>query len=244
MKKSINTVLIVVFFIIISVVFFIIQTILFKNQRESLFLIFQDMIFLPFNIIFITILLGQIVGRRGKQVRLSKLNILINEFFSEVGNSIILSFNAYVTNIDDFANLLDFSDNFTVKQFDKVIKMVPSASIIVKIQNNGLDDLLASLENSKSLLIRMLENQNILEHDEFTEMLIAVHHVLDELRNRDDLNLLTAKDANHLSYDILRAYPLLIKQWVLHMKNLKNDYPYMFSLILRKNLFGLSKISY
>ncbi len=86
-------------------------------------------------------------------------------------------------------------------------------------------------------MLRLLENQNLLEHDSFTDLLWAVFHLSEELTARSDLSALPDKDHEHLSGDIKRAYTHLIREWLKYMKHLKNDYPYLFSLAVRVNPF-------
>ena len=83
----------------------------------------------------------------------------------------------------------------------------------------------------------MLENNNLIEHDTFTDMLWAIFHITDELQCRENLEGLPKTDTAHLSIDILRAYKLLISEWLDYITYLHNDYPYLFSLEVRKNPF-------
>lgn len=76
------------------------------------------------------------------------------------------------------------------------------------------------------------------EHDTFTDMLWAVFHVTEELDSRDMLVSLPPKDLEHLSIDIKRAYQFLIVEWLYYMNHLKKEYPYLFSLAVRKSPFN------
>jgi hypothetical protein len=86
----------------------------------------------------------------------------------------------------------------------------------------------------------ILQNPNLLEHETFTELLWAVFHLTEELAKREDTKNLSAKDYEHLSGDIKRAYTLLISEWLDYMKHLKDKYPYLFSLAIRTNPFDPS----
>lgn len=66
--------------------------------------------------------------------------------------------------------------------------------------------------------------------------------MLDELENRSTLTGLPENDMNHLSLDIERAYELVIKEWVESMIHLKKEYPYLFSLAIRKSPFSDNEI--
>jgi 2-oxo-4-hydroxy-4-carboxy--5-ureidoimidazoline (OHCU) decarboxylase len=59
-------------------------------------------------------------------------------------------------------------------------------------------------------MLRMLENPNLLEHDTFTDMLLAVFHVTEELIARETLNELPNSDVDHLTNDIDRAFKTLL----------------------------------
>jgi len=86
-------------------------------------------------------------------------------------------------------------------------------------------------------LLRLLENPNLLEHEQFTELLWAAFHLADELSHRSSVRDLPETDCRHLSGDIKRTHALLVREWLSHMEHLKVDYPYLFSLAIRTNPF-------
>ncbi|MEA5084959.1 hypothetical protein SDC9_146037 [bioreactor metagenome] len=90
-------------------------------------------------------------------------------------------------------------------------------------------------------MLNLLANPNLLEHDSFTDMLWAVFHVIDELQTRGEFDKQDKDDIDHLSNDILRAYTALIIEWVGYMNYLQNEYPFLFTLALRKNPFLKNK---
>jgi hypothetical protein len=89
----------------------------------------------------------------------------------------------------------------------------------------------------RSFILGMLQNPNLLEHEEFAETLWAVMHLTDELVARKSLDGLPEPDMNHLSVDVQRAYKALVEEWLHYMEHLKTDYPYLFALALRTNPF-------
>lgn len=86
-------------------------------------------------------------------------------------------------------------------------------------------------------MLRLLENQNLLEHDAFTGLLMAVFHLAEELESRPDLSGLSELDLRHIAGDMQRAYSLLISEWLSYMKHLRDNYPYLFSFAMRTNPF-------
>jgi hypothetical protein len=82
-----------------------------------------------------------------------------------------------------------------------------------------------------------LENPNLLEHESFTDLLWSVFHLTEELIYRANIRQLPETDYEHLASDIKRAYTLLVFEWLSYLKHLKDDYPYLFSLMVRTNPF-------
>ena len=77
------------------------------------------------------------------------------------------------------------------------------------------------------------------EHDSFIPLLLAVFHLAEELAVRDHLTNLPPSDFDHLSVDINRIYGSLIIEWLTYMKQMKIEYPHMFSLAMRTNPFDV-----
>ena len=73
--------LFIIILLSVSCLFFILQNVLFHNTHEGLFLIFQDLIFLPIHVVLVTLILDKIISMREKEEKIERLNILINDFF-------------------------------------------------------------------------------------------------------------------------------------------------------------------
>ena len=72
------------------------------------------------------------------------------------------------------------------------------------------EELASILTKYKTYTLNMLGNDNLLEHDSFTDMLWATFHVADELQTRRDFSNLEKSDIDYLSTDILQAYTAMI----------------------------------
>jgi len=93
------------------------------------------------------------------------------------------------------------------------------------------------------MMLRLLENPNLLEHDTFTDLMLAVFHLHDELACRDQVTDLPEKDLAHLAGDIKRAMQWVVSEWLFYLRHLKEHYPYLYSLEVRKNPFDPEAIN-
>ena len=127
--------------------------------------------------------------------------------------------------------------NWNNSAFSQTIKFLNDFDLAVKCDAKELESLKALLQNKRDFLIRMIENPNLLEHDTFTDMLLAIFHITEELIARDEFNDNNASDMLHLANDIKRALKTLLIQWVEYLQHLSAEYPYLYSLEVRRNPF-------
>lgn len=177
------------------------------------------------------------IKRREKEVRTEKLNMIIGLFFSELGGKLLRSLCAADPNRNAMAEKLSVSADWTDRQFQDKTRELAQASYRVDIEKATLEYMEKLLTAKGDLLLRLLENPMILEHETFTELLRAIFHFRDELMNRDQLEGLPNADKRHLAGDMERIYRLLVSHWLAYMSYLKKNYPYLFSLAMRTNPF-------
>ncbi|MDA8441644.1 MAG: hypothetical protein M0Z55_04640 [Peptococcaceae bacterium] len=227
--------------IISSAVLYSLQILLFHSPRDTAFYLFQDLAFVPIQVILVTLLLDTLLTAREKQEKLLKLNTVISAFFSEVGSATIALMAASNLNLVALQECLKVNPDWSKADFNKASGLVEEFELQIKCTTSQLERLKKYLGTKKPYMLRMFDNPNLLEHDTFTDMQWALYHVLDELESRESLEGLPGSDLTHLSNDIVRAFRLLLIEWVSYMKYLKNDYPYLFSLAIRKNPFEVGR---
>ncbi|MFA6866966.1 MAG: hypothetical protein WCR54_05565 [Clostridia bacterium] len=238
MKNTKFNRIIIIILILCSIIFFVLQQLFFHDIHESEFLIFQDLLFLPIEILLVTFILDKVLHNREKKQRLEQLNTLIGVFFNEMGNNIITLLNPYISNLKDVQELLNIKSDWEDKDFNDTIKKIRSYSFKADYTLEELEQLKSDLLRKKTSLIQIFNNPSLFEHDTFSNMLWALYHLINELENRLDISFLPATDISHLSGDIVRAYGLLIPEWLMYMNHLKKNYPYLWSLALRSNPFA------
>lgn len=96
------------------------------------------------------------------------------------------------------------------------------------------------MDNRRTFLLNLLENSNLTEHETFTDTLLAVCHLSDELSLRKDFTTSPAADISHLAVDINRAYQSIIREWIFYMNHIRQEYPFLYSLAVRSNPFNSS----
>jgi len=194
-----------------------------------------NLAFLPVYVLFVTLVIEKVLKERERHAIRQKLNMVIGVFFSEVGTAMLRDCLGFVRNADELAKSLGISLLWTPDDFKKATGHLARHRIEVDSRKGDIVCLKRFLVERRGFMLGLLENPNLLEHDEFTDLLWAVFHLTEELEARHSFAGLSAADLDHLSGDIKRAYSCLLREWLAYIQHLKEDYPYLFSLAVRTN---------
>jgi hypothetical protein len=161
--------------------------------------------------------------------------MVVGVFFNEVGTELIALCVERTKNRDSLQSALSIDGSFDDRAYKEKKGFVRSFGFELAIDAGFLKRLDTLLRGKHHELISLLENPNLLEHDGITDLLWAVFHLSNELYHRNNFKRLPASDIEHLRGDLMRAYKLLLIEWLNYMMHLKSNYPYLFSIALRIN---------
>lgn len=237
MKRANWLGMLVISFLLLSLVIYYIHFLIFKDSTFIFKYFVAQMGFLPISTALVTIVLNQLMGKREKNIRLQKLNMVIGAFYSDVGSDLLRLFASSDFEASNFGRYLRLNPAWSKADFDQAKRNVRDLNLDSIVLPPQLIELRSFLGMKRNHLLRLLENPNLLEHETFSQLLRAIFHLAEELAGRADLSHLPNTDYTHLKGDISRVYILLINQWIDYMENLHNNYPYLFSLAIRTNPF-------
>ncbi|MBN2374942.1 MAG: hypothetical protein JXD22_00975 [Sedimentisphaerales bacterium] len=226
-----------VLLILLSVFCYAVHFVIFRDAHHIFIYLVGDVAFVFIEVLLVTVIIHQLLSDREKRVVLQKLNMVIGAFFTRMGSDLLKLVSDFDANNSKLAKHLVMEQNWSPKQFLEIRKVMENHDYEIDIATGDLKGLKKLLLEHNDFVLRLLENQNLLEHESFTELLWAVSHLAEELSHRKNLENLTEKDGKHLAGDIKRASCILIREWLSYMEHLKNEYPYLFSLALRTNPF-------
>jgi hypothetical protein len=221
-----------------SALFYYGHFLIFHDPHHIFIYMVGDIAFVPLEVLLVTIIIHRLLDRKEKVVRLEKINMVIGVFFTELGSDLLESLTPLYARRDKVLDDL-FSDikGWDDGRYTLALASLKKISPRIRCSPDDLAALNGLLREKKEILVRLLENPNLLEHENFTELLWAITHVAEELEARKDLHSLTETDVAHLNGDVNRAFAILVREWVLYMGHLRKRYPYLFSFALRTNPF-------
>jgi voltage-gated potassium channel len=190
---------------------------------------------------FLTIItnITQVLVQRGQnRLRIRRLNMIIGVFFTEVGNDLLHIFTQFDSNINKIRKDCLLNQDCSETDFNSLQKKLKFHEYAIDPKLVDLEKLAEFLKQKGDLLLRQIENPNLIEHEPFAELLWSVIHLRDELMARRSLVNLSEADIEHLANDAKRAYSALVLRWVDYLRHLKRSYPYLFALAVRVNPFS------
>jgi len=223
--------------ILLSIFFYAVHYAAFRDLHHILIFLIGDIAFVFLEVLLVTLILHQLLNDREPRSMLKKLNKVIGAFFCAVGTPLLPYFRDFDKAVDAIMNRLAVDGRWSHEQFEQMRDVLIHHKCEIDPLAGDLAHLREFLIRERQFLLGLLENPNLLEHEEFTELMWAVFHLADELSHRTTVVGLAKTDYEHLAGDIARAYSLLLREWISHLEHLKISYPYLFSLALRTNPF-------
>lgn len=234
MKKHKEIILVGLVLIGLSVVLHYGHYLLFHDAHHLFIFLVADIAFIPLEVFFVTVVLDRILERREKSHLIEKLNMLVGLFFSEVGLEMLQICTQADSGLKDIKGHCELTMNWTDADFNLLSAKLKSHTHSVDASQIDIQELKKILDESKALLVTLIANPTLHEHDSFSQLLMAVMHLQEELSLRYD-NGLSEFDLEHIQFDIDRAYGHLGVIWIEYMRHLKVHFPYLYLTALLNN---------
>jgi hypothetical protein len=214
-----------------------IHFLIFQDSHHLFIYFLGDLAFLPVEVLLVTLIIDRMLSSREKQLRMEKLNMVIGIFFSRVGTPLLDRFAKADPCVATLHGEISAGSDWTAQKFREVYSVFGTPECRVDIARVDLEALREFLVQNENFLLRIIENPMVFEHETFTDVILALTHLNEELKARGDFSKLPPSDIAHLAGDTDRVYSRLVPEWLKYMEYMRNHYPYLFSLALRKNPF-------
>ncbi len=219
----------------VSLFFYSLDYLLLGSAKELAIWFLGNIAFLPIYVIIVTLMIERVLKERERHAIMRKLNMVIGVFFSEIGNRLLRELSVYVSGCDELKRHLRVDGSWKERDYNAAVEYLQKCPITIESSHCEKVILKKFMIEKRGFLVSLLENQNLLEHEEFTDLLWSVFHLVEELEARDSFDNMPQSDIDHINGDIKRVFGYLSREWVRYMEHLKTDYPYLFSLAVRLN---------
>lgn len=244
MKKNTNFIRTGLLLVALSFALHGLHFMFFKDIHHILVYLLGDIAFIPLEVFIVSLVIDKLLERREKEEHNRKLNMLIGLFYQEIGMSLLKTFAQSDPSYAVLKQACRIQGNWETKDFRNLEKAVADIPRKVDIERIDLESLGDHLKENKQLIINLIANPSLLEHETFSELLMAVSHLQEELSLRQKVKEAHPNydNTDHLKIDVERAYGSILKQWITYVEHLKTDYPFLFATALLTNPYDVQEI--
>lgn len=212
---------------------------IFKDLHHTLIFLFADIAFIPMDVFFTAFIIEKLLENREIHHKMEKLIIIKGVFYTELGNNLLEEFVKGDSRVEEIRRDAFIKKNWGAEEFKSLEKELDEYVYHVKLEKLDLDRISEILNKEKDFLISLITNPTLMEHESFSDMVIALMHLREELTDRYNIRgYECVKWENaHIQHDVEDAYRELTKSWVRYMKHLKKEYPKLFLKAMINNPF-------
>ncbi len=237
MKKYKQEIFLAIILIGFSVAMYDLHFNMFHDMHHILLYFVGDIAFLGVQAMIAYFALDRLLNYRDRAATQKKLNMLAGIFFCDLG---ITVFSTLTTMLSKGTNILDHltvKESWTHKDILRNKKQLAKCSFSVSYDHKTVKQLAKDLAKGKDLIIRLMEHPSLHEHEAFSDMLLALFHLTEELLRRSSLDKNPAEDKAHLANDMKRVYMYMSRLWLEYMLHLKDNYPYLYLYNIKNRKF-------
>ncbi|MBI9014727.1 MAG: hypothetical protein JEZ08_20990 [Clostridiales bacterium] len=224
--------------IVLSIVLHYIHVLIFQDLHHTMIFLVADIAFVPLEVFFVSMVLDKILEKREKGQLLEKLNMLVGLFYNKLGLDLLDIFANCDKNIDDIRKPCQVDLKTYEMNFKETKQFMINHKHRIDISQIDLVKLKENLESEETFLTNMISNPALYEHDTFSDLLLSLFHLKEELSMRNvksDQSEMKEYQLDHLRIDINRVYRHLSIEWVDYMHHLKEKYPFLYVTAIMKN---------
>lgn len=210
---------------------------IFQDLHHTLIFLFADIAFIPMEVFFTTLFIDKLLEKRERAHIVEKLSLLIGVFFTEIGTKLLNQFTICDKNISNIGNMVDLDRLINDVDYFKNIKLITSKyDYKIDLNNIDLTVIKDSLHESKNLLVILISNEYLHDHETFTETIMALFHLKEEIDTRYNIDI-KEYEKEHLESDISQVYRYLTYMWCHYINYLSYNYPSLYVKALINNPF-------
>lgn len=239
-KKKISIRGLIIFFSVLSVVLLIIHHWIFhENGYWASFLLLHEIALMPLEFVVVTLGLEQILELTHKRENQAKISMIESVFFSESGSDMLrylFSCDAD-KDIEEIRSTMDVQRDWSAKQIRQARAAVKNITYEVDSSKIDFFGLHYHLSTRHSYFLKVIENPALSGHERFTELLLHIYHLWEELECRTDLYNLPPDDREYLCKAVNAVYKELAIEWMQNATDLLLHQPERLHHVIRTNPF-------
>lgn len=229
---------IVFMMIALSAVLYDLHYQIFQDFHHIAIFFLHDIAFLPLEVLLVSLGLDRLIERSKEEEGRSKLSIIESMFFKESGGEILRYLCQFDPNSQQLRDMLQVSEEWTQSDFINVQWQLRSYDFQIDVDQVDFFGLHDHLSKRHEYYLHILENPTLTQSNEFTELVMTIYLLWEELDGRTDLYNLDESERHTLGELLTEIYREGTSFWLDNAYNHSVHNPLRIRLLVAHNPFS------
>lgn len=198
----------------------------------------HELAFLPLEVILVTLGLDRLVERTHREEARSKVGIIETLYFNESGSTMLRYLISFDPDSAQLRQLLQVTADWRAQDFMQATRQLKAYAFRLDLEKVDFFGLHYHLSQRHEYYRSMLENPALTQSEAFTEMIMKIYLLWEELDGRTNLYQLPEEDRDYLADLLHEIYRELTEYWLDHVYNHSVHNRFRLHRAIESNPFG------
>ncbi|MEA5040443.1 MAG: hypothetical protein VB086_11480 [Clostridiaceae bacterium] len=237
MKRKLTTKQLILLMIALSAAIYTLHYIIFRDFHHIAIFFFHELAFLPLEVVLVTLVFEKLLERSRADENRGKISMIESVFFSESGCDLLLYLRSCDPDSDLLKEHLALDSSWKQKDFLNVRTFLKNYPFHVDPNRLDFYGIHYHLSTRHSYFLKVIENPALMEHEDFTDLILRIYLLWEELDGHDDLYSLPEDVRVRLCALVDEVYVLLTNEWLDNARNIQLHQPIRLNKIIQTNPF-------
>ena len=210
---------IVILLICTSAVLYVLHYLIFRDLHHIGIFFLHDLAGMPLEVILVTLFFDRIIEKTHEEENQSKLSIIETLFFNESGGNMLRYLSAFDANFPQLTEILRVSMDWKSADYQNAKVRLKGYSFHLDVDKVDFFGLHYHLDERHAYYRNILENPALTQSSEFTELVMKIYLMWEELDCRTDLYNLDLQEKHYLGELLTEIYEELVVYWLDNAHN-------------------------
>lgn len=224
----------------LSAFFYVLHYLIFRDFHHIAIFALHDIAFLPIEVILVSLVFERVLDEAHHEEQRGKANMIQSIFFNESGFDMLRYLVMCDPNSHNLCSAMQVTEEWQRPDFEKAIRFAEQYTYSLSPERIDFFALHYHLENRHKYFLKVIENPALMDHENFTDLILSMYHLWEELDYHTDLYQLSEKDKDYLCSITGEIYQLLTREWLLNVIYTKKHHQHRLAHAVRVNPFAFS----
>ncbi len=210
---------IVVLLLCTSAALYGLHYLIFRDLHHIGIFFLHDLAGMPLEVILVTLFIDRIIDKASEEENQSKLSIIETLFFNESGGNMLRYLTSFDPNSHLLSRILHVEMEWKSADYNNARKQLSGYSFHLDVGQVDYFGLHYHLDERHNYYRNILENPALTQSSEFTEMVMKIYLLWEELDCRTDLYNLDLEEKHYLGELLTQIYEELAMYWLDNAHN-------------------------